>query len=126
MQKGVSPIVAEVLLIALVITTSMGIWYWMGQYTQVPIVKLNLREITITACNQTHVLVRNVGAYRADKVASVIKQNVGSVGFIDLNGTPLDTGSSTYVKLINTSSSPLTGTFFVIDSNYREYVFVCT
>lgn len=126
MKKGVSPIVAEVLLIAIVVSTTMGIWYWMGQYQSIPIPELDLIEVSITGCNGSHVLARTVGRETADEAADIYEKDVGIVGFINFNGTTVKTGNISYVDIINTSKVlPFNGTFFIIDQDYEQYTFVC-
>jgi len=122
-------VVAEVLLIAIVVTTSIGIWYWMGSFTQVPVNPNNYISVTVTNCNGTHVLVRNVGVEEANKQATIFKKDIGIVGYIDLNATNrrLTSGNSSYVEIVPTGGAvlPFSGTFLITDRNYQEYPFVC-
>ena len=105
MEKGISPIVAEVLLIAMAVMIATGIWYWISEYSTYPIVELNLIEISITSCNGTHVLVRNIGAFDADKAADVYKQNGPRIGYLNFNVTSLKSGNSSFVDIVNISGS---------------------
>jgi flagellin-like protein len=128
-MKGISPVVAEVLLIAIVITTSVGIWYWMGSFTQVPVSNVDYISIVVTNCNGTHALVRNVGIEDAISPADIFKKDVGLEGYLDLNNSNmlLRSGNSTYVRIVPSGGTPylFNGTFIILDRDYQDYTFVC-
>lgn len=126
MKKGVSPIVAEVLLIAMAIMIAVGIWYWISEYSTYPIIELNLIEVSITSCNGTHVLARNIGAFDANRAADIYKQNGPNVGYLNFNVTTLKSGNSSFVEIVNTSVSlPLSGVYIIVDDDYKTYTFTC-
>lgn len=126
MKKGVSPVVAEVLLIAMAIMIAMGTWYWVSEYSTYPIVELNLIEVSITSCNGTHILVRNIGAFDADKAADIYRQNGPRVGYLNFNVTSLKSGNSSFIGIVNTSGSlPISGVHLIVDEDYKTYTFTC-
>ncbi len=127
MERGISPVVATVLLIAIAVTAGMGVWYWMGSFTASPHIDYDLISVTISDCNGTHVLARNVKAEIADEAADIYNySNNAVVGYIDFASYPLTIGNSTYVPIVNSSGPlPFSGTFYVFDDDYEDYTFTC-
>jgi flagellin-like protein len=66
MKKGVSPVVAVVLLIAIAVISAVAVWYWVSPLTARPAVaETTQKSIAVTACyynaNPANIDVRNTG-----------------------------------------------------------------
>ena len=134
MKKGISPVVAVVLLIAIAVIAAVGVWYWVGAYTGKPAVGVEQRAMSITECrtdsttNITKVLVRNVGGMTLNSPAAVYNAAGTEIGYLDISD--MASGDVEHVYLLNatgdTNISVTPGVFRVIDSAYPEYTFTCT
>ncbi len=60
-MKGISPIVAVVLLIAISIIASVGVWYWVGTFTGKPVTPNVPGMITVNVLRPGEFLLVNVG-----------------------------------------------------------------
>jgi len=114
-MKGVSPVVATVLLVAIAVIASMSVWFWVSSYTAKPaLVETTLGGYVVTGAYKnlskdgcTGVSVQNTGGKVINNVALYLKdyltgRTVGS------NGT-----DSTYPAYVNlTSINPGASAFF--------------
>ena len=139
MKKGISPVVAVVLLIAIAVIAAVGVWYWVGSYTSKPAVVSSQRAMSITECTITDengvlVLVRNTGGMTLSEEAGVFNSSGLLAGYLDLSGENNKTsGQVGYVPILNISSGDVfntsnfsAGMYRIIDPNYPEYTFTCT
>jgi len=132
MKKGISPVIAVVLLIAISVIASVGVWYWVGSYTGKPGVSGIKKTAEIIKCNTTHVYVQNNGQQKLDTTADVYNSNsiqVGYINFPSLVGGGINPGESAWVPIFNTSdeqTTPLdTGNYYLLSSQYQEKEFRC-
>ncbi|GEM_PF-1125520 len=145
-NKGISPVVAVVLLIAIAVIAAIGVWYWVGAFTGKPPTGGQQQvSLTFESCNGTHVIVRNTGGIAATATASIYNSTPSFVGLLNFTAFPLNPGNVTAVPFCNGSSAttmvgacPLTttgviipsggkfsGTFTVVDNNYPTFTFSC-
>ncbi len=133
MKKGISPVIAVVLLIAISVIAAVGVWYWVGSYTGKPGVSGLKKTAEIIKCNGTHVFVQNTGNQKLDTTADIYNSNDQLVGYINFPGLPnggINPGDSSWVPIYNNSdqqTEPLAeGTYYLLSSNYQEKKFQCT
>ena len=126
-SKGISPVVAVVLLIAIAVIAAVGVWYWVSAFTgKPPTGGQELIAISIEDCNGTHVRTRNIGAVTVDDAANIYNSTGTLVGFIHYNLTTLSPMGIDFVEIINTSGSlPFSGTFDIVDPDFGSYKFTC-
>ena len=125
-MKGISPVVAIVLLIAVAVIASVGVWYWVGTYVSKPVLEPVSTAILITDCNTTHVLVRNVGGVPVNLDADIYN-TTDKVGVLNLSGSPLNATQVNYIPIVNASNSSQiitvpVGTYRIIDPAYPDYL----
>ena len=132
MKKGISPVVAIVLLIAIAVIASIGVWYWVGAYTGKPNVSGIKKTAEIIQCNRTHVYVQNNGEQKLDTTADIYNSNSIKVGYINfpaIAGGGIATGGSSWVPIYNTSDEQTTaldtGNYYLLSSGYQEKKFRC-
>ena len=132
MKKGISPVVAVVLLIAIAVIASVGVWYWVGSYTGKPNVSGMKKTAEIIKCNRTHVFVQNTGSQELDNNASIYDENGAEVGYINFAGIAsggIKPGASGWVPIYNTSNQqtePLSiGQYKLLSTGYQEKIFRC-
>ena len=132
MKKGISPVVAVVLLVAIAVIASVGVWYWVGAYTGKPNVAGTEKSMTISECNGTHVYAQNSGEHKLDGVAAFYdssKIHQGYLNFSALAGGGVTTDSANWVALYDTSSAQITtaisGSYYVLQSGYQQISFNC-
>ncbi|NYZ80182.1 hypothetical protein H0N95_02940, partial [Candidatus Micrarchaeota archaeon] len=122
-MKGVSPVVATVLLIAIAVIAAIGVWYWVGAYTGKPAVGVQQTAMSITSCDKSRVLLRNTGALSLTANADIFDSTGAAVGTINISeaGT-LPAGWVGYVNISNSSGATPglvpAGVYSVIDSQY--------
>ncbi len=132
MKKGISPVIAVVLLIAIAVIASVGVWYWVGSYTGKPGVSGMQKTAEVLKCNRTHVFVQNVGTQKLDTQAEIYDSNSiqrGYINFPGLAGGGIDPGESAWVPIYNSSdqqTQPIsTGNYYLLASGYQEKKFRC-
>ena len=133
MKKGISPVVAVVLLIAIAVIASVGVWYWIGEFTDKPSVAGADKAMVITDCSGTAVFVQNLGDGKLDGTAAFYDSNKIKIGVLDfsaLAGGGVDVFDSGWVDLYNTSGDLITsdiasGSYFVLESGYQQITFNC-
>jgi len=133
MKKGISPVVAVVLLIAIAVIASVGVWYWIGEFTDKPSVAGADKSMTITECTGTAVFVQNTGANKLDGTVAfydIGKTQVGVLDFSVLAGGGIDVAGADWVDLYNISGSEITtdldaGTYYVLEGGIQQTSFNC-
>jgi flagellin-like protein len=128
-MKGVSPVVATVLLIAIAVIAAIGVWYWVGAYTGKPSVSVDQKAFTIESCNRTHAVVRNIGSVMITQDADIYYSGA-KVGVLDINGAGgVLAGKIKYVSILNetngSSTTLASGVYNIIDGNYPQQTFAC-
>jgi len=130
MKKGISPVVAVVLLIAIAVIAAVGVWYWVGAYTGKPAIGGGEQmAMSITQCNGSHVLVRNIGGLTLSTGAEVYSAAGEEEGFISFNVTNLASGEVGYIEMLDSAEATLdldSGSYKIISSAYPEYTFTCS
>jgi len=126
-SKGISPVVAVVLLIAIAVIAAVGVWYWVSAFTgKPPTGGQEQVAISFENCNGTHVTVRNIGAITIDDAANIYNSTGTLIGFIHFNSTTLSPRDIKFVPIINISGAlPFYGSFDVIDPDFPSYKFTC-
>ena len=108
MKKGISPVVAVVLLIAIAVIAAVGVWYWVGSYTGQPNVTTNVKTMTIQDCNGTHVYVQNTGQDALNTAVHFYTTAGADQGYVGFNATSVASSSSAWVPLLYTNGSART------------------
>ncbi len=130
MKKGVSPVVAVVLLIAIAVIAAVGVWYWIGAYTSKPNVQTSQKSFTVSGCSTDYskVLVYNNGGETLSGNVTLYYANGTSTG-LHLTLSSLGVGDSAYVGVYNASgaSKTLTSgtTYQVVSDEYPFIEFTC-
>ncbi len=131
-NKGVDPVVATVLLIAIAVIAAIGVWYWVGAFTGKPPTGPQQQvALSLESCNGSHVQVRNTGGTSATAPADIYNSSSGAqVGYLMINSTSgaLASGTVTQVTICSTTACPLqkiTGGFKILDADYPAYPFSC-
>jgi flagellin-like protein len=129
-MKGVSPVVATVLLIAIAVIAAVGVWYWSANYLNKPVDEPVSRTLLVQSCNLTHALVRNIGGAPAEVDADLFNSDGSLVGRLNISGTTLNSTAIMYVPIVNASNSSqiialAKGMHKVIDSEYPQTQFLC-
>ena len=131
MQKGMSPVVAVVLLIAIAVVASAGVWFWVAPMmtsTQTSDV-VGKYQLTITNCrvsgNTVTVSVRNIGTASTPASATAVpvyNSTSNAVSTADVSGM----ASGEYDPEVSfTVTSSKSGTFYIEDSNFAKTTFSC-
>ena len=129
MKKGISPIVATVLLIAITVVSAMAVWFWLGNYTNQPVnTGQSFGTLTIKDCNGTSATVRNTGSVTLTANADLYKSGI-LVAQLNISGKQLTTGAVGSVPIVNATNTSqvlyVTGTLKILDSDYNDYTFIC-
>jgi flagellin-like protein len=134
MKKGIAPVVAVVVMIAIAVIAAMGVWYWVGSYTGKPATG-GQQQIAFSSpdCNRTHIKIRNTGGVDLTEDAFIYDSNDGSpAGSINFSLTNVDAGKTAWVGLYDTSGAAYTGVslipvsvYDVFDADYPDYTFNC-
>lgn len=138
MKKGVSPVVAVVLLIAIAVVAAVGVWQWVNVYLSKPDVdnpatqpQLVVENCFINGTGSGVVLatVRNIGSSKAKERADVYDTNSNLyVGYIVINSTGgLLSQSNISIKVLrfHNTSQITSGSYKILDSDYPTYQFSC-
>lgn len=133
MKKGVSPVIAVVLLIAITVIAAMGLWYWSTAFTAKPNVGQQYQiSLSYTRCNGTHVLVRNNGGVTATRDANIFNSSGQQAGYLNFSGNSLASGAVGFIQICNATGpclpltgAPLSGVFNVLDPDYASATFSC-
>ncbi len=135
MKKGISPVVAVVLLIAIAVIAAVGVWYWIGSYTGAPTaIRSSLKTITVQKCNGTSVYIQNIGTENLTGTAKFYDDEgtpMGTLNFSALSTKSVGPGESAWVPLYQTNSSPYTTEiasnkqYTILESGYMTTPFTC-
>ncbi len=90
-KKGISPVVAVVLLIAIAVIAAVGLYFWIGSLTGQPTTKQKPRTITASTvnCNQTGDISRVLISDTADPEASLINLTDAGMDLETSSGAPI-------------------------------------
>jgi len=129
MKKGISPVVAVVLLIAIAVIAAVGVWYWVGAYTGQPNVTTNVKTMAIQSCNGTAVYVQNTGQETLSSAVHFYTTEGVDQGTLNFSDTNIASGASGWVPLYNTSGGAITtaisGNYNVLGTNIQTTPFSC-
>ena len=127
MKKGISPVVAVVLLIAIAVIAAVGVWYWVGAYTGEPNVTTDVKTFTISQCNGTHVYIQNTGSTTLNTNITFYDSSSVLQGYITFGTTSVAADSASMVALHNTSyeSTTFSGNYRALSSGIQEIPFSC-
>lgn len=87
MKKGISPVIAVVLLIAIAVIAAVGVWYWVGGLATKPAgLDQAQQAFTIENCDleTDELLVRNTGGVMLNVDASVYNEANEEIGTLNL------------------------------------------
>ncbi len=129
MEKGISPVIAVVLLIAIAVISAVGVWYWVGGLASKPGgVQQAQTGFTIEDCDtdEDQVLIRNTGSIDIASSASVYNSSNDEVGAIQMNASELVLGVEE-VGYRNVTGANLTSgeTYTVIEGGLPTVQFTC-
>jgi len=132
-MKGVSPVVATVLLIAIAVIAAVGVWYWVGAYTSKPATTgTDLKVIEIATCSVTsaNTVVRNLGSTPtvAGTYFTVYATNSTPVAYLNLSTAinSLDSRGFTFTLANGTATNITTaGTYKATAAGYQDAQFNC-
>ena len=133
MKKGVSPVAAVVLLIAIAVVAAAGVWFWVAPMmtsTQTSDV-VGKYQVTITNCRVAtgvvSVSVRNIGTASTPSGASVVPvYNTAGTQVGNISLSSLVAGSyAPSVPVINETGTAMAGTYYIEDSNFAKTTFSC-
>ncbi len=124
-MKGISPIVAMVLLIALAVIAAMGVFFWTGAYTSKPAVQSYSAYFSAEGCDISSVTLRNTGTTIADQLGVPFYSNNGTqVGYIDIKN--FTAGSAVNFPIIVSNPNISSGTYYILGNNVPQTIFSCT
>ncbi len=124
MKKGISPVVAVVLLIAIAVIAAVGVWYWVGAYTGQPNVTTSVKTFTVQKCNGTHVYVQNNGQEDLDSNVNIYDSSGTPNGAIAFGTTSVSAGSSNWVAITGNTSA-VSGSYEALGANIQTTPFSC-
>jgi len=99
MDKGISPVITVVLLIAISMVTTIGVWYWMGEVGAKPEgMEHDEMEILVEDCDPEYdqIKVRNTGGIPVTVDLSIYLSDGGEVGTLELEKHRLDSQEVRY------------------------------
>ncbi len=136
MKKGISPVIAVVLLIAIAVIAAVGVWYWAaGLADKPPGAETAQTAFTVGECNlneaetpsNASARIVNTGGVNigSDRMVTVYSEGEhrGNISF-DLG---LEAGEEAYVDLVSTDEDHFTsGTqYTVVDGDFPDITFHC-
>ena len=134
MEKGISPVVSVVLLIAIAVVAAAGVWFWVApMFTETQASSTAGKyQVRLTNCRGSAgsqvVSVRNIGTSNTPSTATAVPiySSTGTrVGNISL-AVGLSAGSyNNSVPLNNETTSALSGTLYIEDSTFAKTTFSC-
>jgi flagellin-like protein len=128
-MKGVSPVVAAVLLIAIAVIAAVGIWFWIGGFTSKPSLPPQQQvALSVENCNGSHVVVRNTGGIDALSAASINNVSNSYVGYIDISdlaGGTVNTFQICDFNNVCPTTKLVPGIYEIEDQDYPSYKFSC-
>ena len=125
MRKGVSPVVAMVLLIAIAVIAAIGVWYWVGAFVGKPPTGGQQKiALSIEGCNGSHLQIRNTGGLALTSNAIVFNSLGQQAAVINFSSFNLAVKNVSFIPL-NAGTFSYSGTFTITDPSYPSYEFVC-
>lgn len=135
MRKGISPVVAVVLLIAIAVIAAVGVWYWVGEFTDQPDTNTDVKTFTLTRCgpgtNGTYVFVQNQGKNILDtNIAFYLTGNQTPVGYIGFEEVNVATDGGEMVPIVDlatagTNVNISSGNYNVLSAGVQSQTFSC-
>ena len=133
MKKGISPVVAVVLLIAIAVIAAVGVWYWVGAYTGEPNVQTSLKTYGIGQCNGTYAFINNNGGKALDSNAAIYSSSLVPTGAeFNFSGTTIAASGAGLVPIVNASNTSqvwptaLNGNYYVLANGTTQIPFSCS
>ena len=136
--RGVTPIVATVMLIAMTVITAMALWYYVTEIASKEIEVPNsetTRELRISSCDadELYAIVRNTGASDLNVNADIFNASGVRAGILNFTQRTSSTGSVGLtvgevdrINITKTVDVFYPGTYRVFDENYTEVTFTCS
>ncbi len=125
-MKGLSPVVGVVLLIAISVIAAIGVWYWVGDYTQkdsVVSVDYDNPYIVVSDFNGTAAFLRNLGRAAAEKSVMVYNSSGVLVGWFGLNESSLEPNDAGFYDLHLLVDELSAGQYLVLGNGYPKTTF---
>lgn len=124
-MRGVSPVVAVVLLIALTVIAGVGTWYWVGSYTSKPATISYSAYLSVESCDLSSMVIRNNGLTLSDKRdIPIFDSNNAQIGIFDLLGLKAGNTSIIYPRISNPNVTA--GQFYFYAQEVPRTIFTCT
>jgi flagellin-like protein len=123
-MRGVSPVVATVLLIAIAVVAAVGVWYWVGSYTSKPATtSTDLKSIDVTCtANVQNIIVKNMGTGTMSAVSfTVYNSNYSGVATFSVSTASL----TSIASALNTTAGLVAGTYRATSNGYQDEIFTC-
>ncbi|GEM_PF-3322056 len=123
-MRGISPIVAVVLFIAISVIAAIGVWYWVGSYTSKPAVVSYSSYISVESCDLTSITIRNTGLTAQDALSIPLYDNNNTqIGTVDLTNMTAGNAVKVFPKLMASNIS--SGLFRFVGTGVQNTVFNC-
>ena len=132
MKKGISPVIAVVLLIAIAVIAAVGVWYWAAGLADQPAgAETAQTAFTVAECNvdEQNARIINTGGIDIDDRAVDVYEGGDPAGEILFNETDeggLGSGEEAYVPLSGDNDHFTSGTqYTVVDGDFPDITFHC-
>jgi|GEM_PF-4258455 len=125
-MKGLSPVIGVVLLIAISVIASVGVWYWVGSYTQKDSfvsVDYDNPYVVVSNFNGSSAFLRNLGRAVADKSVLVYNDSGFLVGWFGLNESGLEPNEAGFYDLHLLVDDLYAGQYLVLGNGYPKTTF---
>ncbi len=142
MRKGISPVVAVVLLIAIAVIAAVAVWFWVSPLTAKPATAGTAQKtISVVSCtisgNNANLKINNPGGLTVTEAelasADIYEAGAATATVTDLSSVNLSTissispGSQLVVTLNNSAAGLQTGTQYELRiTGYPDAPFSCT
>jgi len=100
MDKGISPVIAVVLLIAISMVASIAVWYWMADVGAKPEgIEREEMEVRVEDCDSEYdqIKLRNTGGVPVTDDLDIRHQVEGNIGTLELRKQRLDSQEVRYI-----------------------------
>ena len=105
MKRGISPIVAVVLLIAIAVIAAVGLYFWVGSLTGKQATPNTPKMITANViCNQTGnstILITNIGTEKISSLNTTLKTSDSNVKIVDCSPNDISSGETASCTITN-------------------------
>jgi len=101
MKRGISPVIAVVLLVSISVIAGVGAWYWVSELASKPAgVDPDQRAISVEDCdpNTNQIRVRDVTGKGLNKNVSIYSPD-GEIGVLDFEENPLSIDEIKYMEV---------------------------